>query len=196
MFRKIIGARYYPNLDGGDDKNAAGTPRDMHGHGTHTASTVAGNLVSGASYLGLAAGTAKGGSPGSRLAIYKVCNFGCSGSAILAAFDDAISDGVDILSVSLGGSPDPQPDLKTDVIAIGAFHAVERGIVVVCSAGNSGPEQSTVVNDAPWILTVAATTIDRNFQSNVVLGNNKVVKVHFIALTMQYNVPFLPLCRG
>ncbi|RHN67694.1 putative tripeptidyl-peptidase II [Medicago truncatula] len=182
---KIIGARYYPNLDGGDDNDVAGTPRDMHGHGTHTASTAAGNVVSGASYFGLAAGTAKGGSPGSRLSIYKVCNFGCSGSAILAAFDDAISDGVDILSVSLGGSPDPQPDLKTDVIAIGAFHAVERGIVVICSAGNSGPEQSTVVNDAPWILTVAATTIDRDFQSNVVLGNNKVVKVHFTALTMQ-----------
>ncbi|KEH34337.1 subtilisin-like serine protease [Medicago truncatula] len=194
--RKIIGARYYPNLDGGDDNDVAGTPRDMHGHGTHTASTAAGNVVSGASYFGLAAGTAKGGSPGSRLSIYKVCNFGCSGSAILAAFDDAISDGVDILSVSLGGSPDPQPDLKTDVIAIGAFHAVERGIVVICSAGNSGPEQSTVVNDAPWILTVAATTIDRDFQSNVVLGNNKVVKGQAINFSPLSKSPNYPLITG
>ena len=159
----------------------AATTRDTVGHGTHTASTAAGNAVNGASYYGLAEGTAKGGSPESRLAIYKVCsNIGCSGSAILAAFDDAISDGVDVLSLSLGRGPSSQPDLKTDVIAIGAFHAVEHGIVVVCSAGNSGPGLSTVVNDAPWILTVAATTIDRDFQSNVVLGNNKVIKVHFM----------------
>ena len=156
-----------------------GTTRDKDGHGTHTASTAAGNVVSGASYFGLAAGTTKGGSPESRLAIYKVCNGFCSGSAILAAFDDAISDGVDVLSLSLGGFPDPEPDLKTDVIAIGAFHAVERGIVVVCAAGNSGPKRSTLTNDAPWILTVAATTIDREFQSNIVLGNKEVIKVQF-----------------
>lgn len=133
--------------------------------------------MSGASYYGLATGTSKGGSPESRLAIYKVCNAGCSGSSILAAFDDAISDGVDVLSLSLGRSPSSQPDLTTDVIAIGSFHAAEHGILVVCSAGNSGPDQNTVVNDAPWILTVAATTIDRDFQSNVLLGNTQVIKV-------------------
>ncbi|CAI0382516.1 unnamed protein product, partial [Linum tenue] len=75
------------------------------------------------------------------------------------------ADGVDILSVSL------------DTISIGAFHAVESGITVVCSAGNDGPDSSTVVNAAPWILTVAATTIDRDFQSDVVLGGGNVVKV-------------------
>lgn len=191
--RKIIGARYYPNLDG--DNRVAATTRDTVGHGTHTASTAAGNAVSGASYYGLAEGTAKGGSPESRLAIYKVCsNIGCSGSAILAAFDDAISDGVDVLSLSLGRGPSSQPDLKTDVIAIGAFHAVEHGIVVVCSAGNSGPGLSTVVNDAPWILTVAATTIDRDFQSNVVLGNNKVVKgqaINFSPLSKSADYPLI-----
>ncbi|MCI36815.1 subtilisin-like protease-like, partial [Trifolium medium] len=130
-----------------------------NGHGTHTSSTAAGNIVSGASYYGLATGTAKGGSPESRLAIYKVCsNNGCSGASILAAFDDAISDGVNVLSLSLGDPPNLKPDLTSDVIAIGAFHAVERGIIVVCAAGNFGPEKSTVVNDAPWILTGAATT--------------------------------------
>lgn len=134
--------------------------------------------MSGASYYGLAAGTAIGGSPESRLAVYKVCSdFGCRGSAILAAFDDAIADGVDVLSLSLGAPSGLRPDLTTDPIAIGAFHAVERGIVVACSAGNDGPEPSTVVNDAPWIVTVAATTIDRALQSNVVLGGNKVVQV-------------------
>lgn len=134
--------------------------------------------VSGASFYGLAAGTARGGSPESRLAVYKVCGaFGsCPGSAILAGFDDAIHDGVDILSLSLGGFGGTKTDLTTDPIAIGAFHSVQRGILVVCAAGNDG-EPFTVLNDAPWILTVAASTIDRDLQSDVVLGNNQVVKV-------------------
>ncbi|CAI0382515.1 unnamed protein product, partial [Linum tenue] len=87
------------------------------------------------------------------------------------------ADGVDILSVSLGAPSSLMlPDFKDDTISIGAFHAVESGITVVCSAGNDGPDSSTVVNAAPWILTVAATTIDRDFQSDVVLGGGNVVK--------------------
>ncbi|WJX36064.1 hypothetical protein P8452_23981 [Trifolium repens] len=188
--RKIIGARYYP----GRGVGVVDTVRDNQGHGTHTSSTAAGNVVSGASYYGLATGTAKGGSPESRLAIYNVCNGGCSGANILAAYDDAISDGVDVLSLSLGGDPDPNPDLTTDVIAIGAFHAVERGILVVCSAGNDGPDKGLVVNDAPWILTVGATTIDRSLQSNIVLGNNKVVEgqaINFSNLSKSADYPLI-----
>ncbi|CAJ2642910.1 unnamed protein product [Trifolium pratense] len=190
--RKIIGARYY--LDVGANDDGTNTVRDGLGHGTHTASTAAGSVVSGASYYGLATGEAKGGFPESRLAIYKVCSHGCSGASILAAFDDAISDGVDVLSLSLGGFATPEPDLTTDVIAIGAFHAVERGIIVVCSAGNEGPEKSTVVNDAPWILTVGATTVDRSLQSNILLGNNKVVVghgMHFSPLSKSPDYPFI-----
>lgn len=176
MIRKLIGARYYTDPDGGDDGD--NTARDSIGHGTHVASTAAGVTVTNASFYGLAEGTATGGSPESRLAVYRVCsNFGCRGSAILAAFDDAISDGVDVLSLSLGSPSGLRPDLTSDPIAIGAFHAVERGIVVACSAGNDGPSANTVVNDAPWILTVAASTIDRDFQSNLVLGDNKVIQV-------------------
>lgn len=85
---------------------------------------------------------------------------------------------MDVLSVSLGASTGFRPDLTSDPIAIGAFHAVERGILVVCFVGNDGPSSYTLVNDAPWILTVAASTIDRDLQSNVVLGTNHVVKVH------------------
>ncbi|RHN71136.1 putative tripeptidyl-peptidase II [Medicago truncatula] len=160
IFRKIIGARYYPNPDA--NATTTNTVRDTYGHGTHTASTAAGNVVSGASYYGLAEGTAK-------------------------AFDNAIFDGVDVLAISLGAHSFFRPDLTTDPIVIGAFHAVEHGIVVVCSAGNDGPTQSTVVNDAPWILTVVATTIDCDMQSNVVLGSGKVIEVQFITLTLQYS---------
>lgn len=111
--------------------------------------------------------------------MYKVCgSSGCPGSALLSGFDDAIGDGVDLLSISIGASAFFRPDFSSDPIAIGAFHAVAEGITVVCSAGNDGPEVGTVVNAAPWILTVAATTIDRHFESDIVLGgNNKAVKV-------------------
>lgn len=174
--RKLIGARFYGGDDSDSDEDQ--TARDKVGHGTHVASTAAGSTVTGASYYGLAAGTAKGGSPRSRIAMYRVCTEdGCLGSAILAAFDDAISDKVDVLSLSLGSPAIFRPDLDSDPIAIGAFHAVEKGITVVCSAGNDGPSPATVSNAVPWILTVAATTIDRDFESDVVLGGGKVVKV-------------------
>ncbi|GFQ06302.1 co(2)-response secreted protease [Phtheirospermum japonicum] len=68
-----------------------------------------------------------------------------------------------------------EPDFDTDPIAIGAFHAAEKGIIVVCSAGNSGPLSMTVVNVAPWILTIAATTIDRDFEVDIMLGGNKTI---------------------
>ncbi|XP_021668105.2 CO(2)-response secreted protease [Hevea brasiliensis] len=174
--RKLIGARFYGSEDDEDDEIYQ-TPRDMIGHGTHVAATAAGAVVSSASYYGLAEGTAKGGSPGSRIAVYRVCSQnGCQGSSILAAFDDAIADGADVLSISLGSPSSFASDLNKDPIAIGAFHATENGITVVCSAGNDGPTSGTVVNTAPWILTVGATTIDRDFESDVVLGGNKAIK--------------------
>eukprot|EP01018_Ginkgo_biloba_P000032 Gb_20397 [translate_table: standard] len=194
--RKLIGARYYgegssvsmdPEAEfaiyEGPNNNINelprpitdyGSARDSQGHGSHTATTAGGRAVTDASFYGLAKGVARGGAPLSRIATYKVCSEGgCSDSDILAAFDDAIQDGVDILSLSLGAPSFLQPDIMTDGIAIGAFHAVQNGILVVCSAGNDGPYSYTVVNTAPWILTVAASTLDRFFDSKVVLGNGK-----------------------
>ncbi|CAN1276740.1 Subtilisin-like protease SBT5.3 [Linum perenne] len=125
----------------GECEATATSVRDTVGHGTHTLSTAGGCFA--------------------RLATYKVCWPGCYSADILAAFDAAIQDGVDILSLSL------------DTIAIGSFHAVRNGITVVCSAGNSGPYPSSVTNVSPWILTVAASTVDRRFLSNVTLGNGQ-----------------------
>ncbi|KAJ8573052.1 hypothetical protein K7X08_009563 [Anisodus acutangulus] len=191
--RKLIGARFY-NIEDQDSSitklpnnstsstttipsKQNGTPRDKVGHGTHTASIAAGAFVPNATYNGLASGIARGGSPFARIAIYKACSEGnCQGSAILKAIDDAIKDGVDIISISIGRSFVFQTDFKDDPIAIGAFHAAERGVVVVCSGGNEGPDPYTVTNSAPWIFTVAASTIDRKFQSTVVLGNNVSLK--------------------
>ncbi|XP_044970553.1 CO(2)-response secreted protease-like [Hordeum vulgare subsp. vulgare] len=198
--KKLIGARYYDlgEVDSGRTRGSGGSPRDAAGHGTHTSSTAAGNAVTGASYYGLAQGTAKGGSAASRVAMYRVCSDeGCAGSAILAGFDDAIGDGVDVVSVSLGASPYFSPDFSEDPIAIGSFHAVAKGVMVVCSAGNAGPDASTVVNAAPWIMTVAATTIDRDFESDVVLGgNSSAVKGGAINFSNLDKSPKYPLIAG
>ncbi|URD98485.1 Peptidase inhibitor I9 [Musa troglodytarum] len=165
--RKLIGARFYAK---GHRINYPlleyVSPRDAHGHGTHTSSTAAGAAVPRASVLGLGAGEARGMAPGAHIAAYKVCWFnGCYSSDILAGMDDAIRDGVDVLSLSLGG----------DSIAIGSFRATERGVVVVCAAGNNGPVPSSVANEAPWITTVGASTLDRRFPAFVRLGNGRIL---------------------
>ncbi|EYU29547.1 hypothetical protein MIMGU_mgv1a0242762mg, partial [Erythranthe guttata] len=159
---KLIGARHFRNGDG--------TPLDSNGHGTHTAGTAAaGNFVEGANIFGMANGTAAGIAPLAHIAAYKVCSSsGCSESDILAAMDIAIEDGVDVLSVSLGG---PSRPFHNDNIAVGAFAATERGILVSISAGNNGPANATLSNEAPWMLTVGASTTDRKLTATAVLGN-------------------------
>ncbi|XP_049377988.1 subtilisin-like protease [Solanum stenotomum] len=161
---KLIGARSY--------QLANGSFIDDNGHGTHTAGTAAGAFANGANVFGNANGTAVGVAPLAHLAIYKVCNSNgkCSDSDILAAIDSAIDDGVDILSISLGGSPSPFYD---DNIALGAYSATERGVLVSCAAGNDGPSAASVGNAAPWILTVGASTVDRKIKATVKLGNRE-----------------------
>ncbi|XP_045832586.1 subtilisin-like protease SBT4.3 [Trifolium pratense] len=162
---KIIGARFYTD----EEKTA----RDFGGHGTHTASTTSGREVKDASFYGLAKGTARGGVPSSRISVYKVCKGDgtCSSKDILGAFDDAIADGVDILTISIG-SPFAVEFLK-DPIAIGSFHAMEKGILTAHAAGNYGPRPSSVSSNAPWLFSVAASSIDRQFIDKVILGNGK-----------------------
>ncbi|XP_006358145.2 subtilisin-like protease SBT1.7 [Solanum tuberosum] len=158
---KLIGARNFVTT--------STSPLDVEGHGTHTSSTAAGNFVDGANLLGNANGTAVGIAPRAHLAMYRVCDDGvCQESYILAGLDAAIEDGVDVLSISLGGMPVPFYD---DALAIGAYSAIQKGIFVSCSAGNKGPAVGTLKNGAPWILTVAATTTDRKIRAVAVLGN-------------------------
>ena len=169
---KIIGAKYY-RLDGRIDSPS---PRDYAGHGTHTASTAVGNVVSGASLLGLGAGTARGGTPSARIAVYKICwGDGCSDADILAAFDDAIADGVDIISLSVGGFS--ALDYFEDSIAIGAFHSMKYGVLTSNAGGNRGPVNASIVNFSPWSLSVAASVIDRKFETLLQLGNNQTYEV-------------------
>ncbi|AEC05801.1 Subtilisin-like serine endopeptidase family protein [Arabidopsis thaliana] len=196
--RKLIGARYFNKgyaAAVGHLNSSFDSPRDLDGHGSHTLSTAAGDFVPGVSIFGQGNGTAKGGSPRARVAAYKVCwppvkGNECYDADVLAAFDAAIHDGADVISVSLGGEP---TSFFNDSVAIGSFHAAKKRIVVVCSAGNSGPADSTVSNVAPWQITVGASTMDREFASNLVLGNGKHYKGQSLSSTALPHAKFYPI---
>nr|POE60559.1 subtilisin-like protease sbt1.9 [Quercus suber] len=183
---KLIGARFYYKgilaqgsnaFEKGEfaqDFNASEegeflSPRDFCGHGTHAASTTVGNHVPGVSYFGYARGTAIGVAPRARLAVYKVLWLDGHGVAsdVLAGMEQAILDGVDIMSLSLGFN---NGSYFTDLVALGSFSAIEKGIFVVCAAGNDF-QFKTVDNVAPWITTVGAGTLDRNFHAKMNLKN-------------------------
>lgn len=113
--------------------------------------------------------------PSARIAVYSVCDdVGCNAVDVLSAFDDAISDGVDIITISINGQ-DPS-SVKDDVIAQGALHASRKGILVVQAGGNSA-EEKTVASVAPWIFSVAASSTDRAIVTKVSVGNGTLLTV-------------------
>jgi subtilisin family serine protease len=182
--KKLIGARKFSqgmkqvglNISSTDDYDS---PRDYMGHGSHTSSTAGGSPVQHADYFGYAKGTATGMAPLARIAMYKVIfysgdsdGYDAAATDTLAGMDQAIEDGVDIMSLSLGFFETP---FYENPIAIGAFAALKKGIFVTCSAGNSGPHGYTMFNGAPWLTTIGAGTIDRQFGAEVTLGNGSII---------------------
>lgn len=176
--RKIVGARmFYRGYEASsgaiNGKDELKSPRDQDGHGSHTAATVAGAAVPRANLLGYASGTARGMSPNARIAAYKVCwSGGCFSSDILSAVDRAVAEGVDVLSISLGGGV---ASYYRDSLSIAAFGAMEMGVFVSCSAGNGGPDPISLTNVSPWITTVGASTMDRDFPSAAKLGDGRII---------------------
>jgi subtilisin family serine protease len=183
---KIVGARYFLNGFGaaniGDASTGTGefvSPRDGDGHGSHTGSTAVGNFGTQAEVLGRDFGTISGVAPAAKIAAYKVCwsgpddgattDDGCTTTDMLAAINQAVLDGVDVLNFSIGGGAAETTYSPTDDAFLGAAAA---GIFVAASAGNSGPGASTLDNASPWITTVAASTIP-SYYGTVTLGDGQ-----------------------
>ncbi|APX04382.1 protease [Arthrobacter sp. QXT-31] len=173
---KVLSARYFS--DAFEDSVAKGdrapeeviSPVDVGSHGTHTASTAAGNadvetFVDGRSF-GLTGGIA----PAAKLSIYKICwedkdpnTGGCYTSAAVDAINQAVLDGVDVLNYSISGTT----STTTDPVSMAFLSAASAGIFVATSAGNSGPQASTVNHGEPWVTTVAASTFSQELQGTV-----------------------------
>lgn len=163
---KLIGARYYNDsfiINGTILPGEFDSPRDADGHGTHTMTTAGGNEDTPAELFGIDIGTVTGIAPRARVAAYKVCwngrapgNSGCSTGDSVAAIDDAVADGVDVINFSISGS---RTDL-TDPVHVAFFNAARGGVFNAISAGNSGPGAQTVAHNVPWVTTVGASTYD------------------------------------
>ena len=194
--QKVIGARYYNEGFGGPEAvkarypNDFNSPRDGASHGSHTASTAGGNANVAAIVDGINLGAISGMAPRARLSIYKTCygdgvTSACFTSDSVAAIDQAVADGVDVLNYSISGSRTS----NIDPIEIAFLFAADAGVFVAASAGNSGPTASTVAHNSPWLMTVAAGTHDRFYAAGVTLGNG----ASYFGASVANGTPNLPV---
>jgi subtilisin family serine protease len=167
---KLIGARdmrtLYKQFVGPEVYNSA---RDYNGHGTHTASTAAGNRGVAAEIFGIPRGTVSGIAPRAHVAMYSACgDQGCFEGDLADAIDTAVADGVDVINYSIGGGAGL---VAADDIAF--LFARDAGVFVATSAGNEGPGAGTVGSPAndPWVMAVGASTTPRTFEGSVRLGD-------------------------
>ncbi|KAL9242756.1 hypothetical protein vseg_016725 [Gypsophila vaccaria] len=176
---KILGAQYFARAAiAAGDFNATrdyASPYDADGHGSHTASTAAGNFETQVTVNGFNYGNASGMAPGARIAVYKALyTFGGYMSDVVAAVDQAVEDGVNILSLSIGpSSVPPGPSAFLNVLEMELLFATKAGVVVIQAAGNGGPLSSSILSFSPWITTVAASIIDRKYNSSIILANGQ-----------------------
>lgn len=143
------------------------TPEDSEGHGSHTASTVAGNVIDSTMARPTFSDTQtiSGVAPHASIISYDVCYLGggCPGAAILAAIDQATADGVDVINFSISGGEDPY----NDSAELAFLNATTAGVFVSTSAGNDGPSAETTAHRSPWLLTTAASTHNRTYDNAV-----------------------------
>jgi subtilisin family serine protease len=181
---KLIGGAHMSDdydLQFGDDVYA-GTARDANGHGTHTTSTSAGNIVDNVTVLGADQAPIQGLAPGAWVIEYKVCGpQGCLDSDSTRAVQRAILDGVDVINFSISGGTSPY----TDPVELAFLDAYAAGVFVSTSAGNDGPGASTANHVSPWVTTVAASTQTREFATdlNLTAGNGDTFSAEGASIT-------------
>lgn len=162
--------------------------RDNDGHGSHTGSTVAGNSNVTADVLGQTLGIISGVAPRAQIIAYKVCGSvpgtaSCFQSDSVAAVEQAIIDGVDVINFSISGGGDPYNDLVEQAFSV----AYDNGVFVSASAGNSGPGADTVAHRGPWTMTVGASTHDRGFVADIVLeSGDESLTLDGVSITAGY----------
>ncbi|MFC9758208.1 S8 family serine peptidase [Streptomyces sp. NPDC056921] len=199
--QKIVSARYFADgwLQQVPESNRAGyvSPRDSQGHGTHTASTAAGNAGVRATVDGHDLGTVSGVAPAATVAVYKALWQSKDGkqdggltSDLVAAIDQAVADGVDVINYSLGGMFESEYD---DPSQTALRNAAAAGVFVATAGGNAGPESASLDNTAPWTTTVAAGTI-ASHTATVTLGNGK--SYTGISTSVHETVGSAPLVRA
>ncbi len=166
------------------------TARDSNGHGSHTASTAAGNSLATAPVFGVERGPLHGIAPGAYVISYKVCGIqGCFGSDSAAAVAQAIKDGVDVINFSISGGTDP----LTDPVELAFLDAYAAGVAVAASAGNEGPGASTANHLSPWVNTVAASTQRREFSSTLTVTGTGGASATFTGASITAGVGPLPI---
>jgi hypothetical protein len=214
---KLIGAKYFNAgfLSSGNTMNWTDfvSPRDSNigfdgvssghgGHGDHTASTAAGNANVPAVLGGAPMGMATGIAPRARVSSYKVCwtydnkaatdgtnaSNSCYNSDSVSAIDAAVKDGVNVINYSISGSQTS----SADPVEQAFYRASLANVFVAASAGNSGPANA-VAHISPWLTTVGASTHDRNYFADIILGSG--VK-YSGASTNSKALPSAPMIRA
>ena len=174
---KLIGARQmldsYRSLVG-SESNEFDSARDDNGHGTHTASTAAGNADIRATIFNRFKGTISGIAPRAQIIAYKALGEqGGFTSDLVAAIDQAVADGVDVINYSVGGGA---ATVTSDTIAF--LFAARAGVFSAVSAGNDGPDAATIGGpaDVPWVTAVGANTQLRFYDGYIKLANGKTYR--------------------
>jgi len=187
---KLIGARYYKSpsqtlhwtefLSARD--SVAGT-EGHGGHGDHTASTAGGNAGVSATTGGVNLGKISGMAPRARIAAYKVCwtdgvsgANGCATSNSVAAIEQAVKDGVNVINFSIG--PNAGGGAFNEATEVAFLGAASAGVFVSAAAGNSGPSSSPpapVSHISPWLSTIGNSTHNRIYLADAAMGNGSTV---------------------